>query len=103
VVIILNNRQLGMVDQWQTMFYDERRSHSDLRAGMPSFAALARAYGADGHDVHTEGELRDVLAEALDADRATVLDVRVDPGEACFPMILPGGAAADQVEWDHRP
>ncbi|HET6509671.1 MAG TPA: biosynthetic-type acetolactate synthase large subunit [Baekduia sp.] len=102
VVIILNNGQLGMVDQWQTMFYDQRRSHSDLRPGMPSFAAIARGYGAHGHDVHTEGELRDALAAALEADRATVLDVRVDPGEACFPMILPGGAAADQVEWDGR-
>jgi acetolactate synthase-1/2/3 large subunit len=102
VVLILNNGQLGMVDQWQTMFYDERRSHADLRAGMPSFATIARGYGAYGHDVHTESELRAALATALTADRTTVIDVHVDPGEACFPMILPGGAAVDQVEWDAR-
>jgi len=102
VVIILNNGRLGMVDQWQTMFYDERRSHSDLRAGMPSFTTIARGYGALGYDVHTEAELRAALAAALEADRTTVIDVRVDPGEACFPMILPGGAAVDQVEWDGR-
>jgi acetolactate synthase I/II/III large subunit len=98
-VIILNNGQLGMVDQWQTMFYDQRRSQSDLRAGMPSFATIARGYGAHGHDIHTEAQLTEALAAALHTDRITVLDVHVDPHEACFPMILPGGAAADQVEW----
>jgi acetolactate synthase I/II/III large subunit len=102
IVIILNNGRLGMVDQWQQMFYDERRSQSDLRAGMPAFTTLARGYGALGFDVHTDAELRVALAAALNADLPSVLDVRVDPGEACFPMILPGGAAVDQIEWHEQ-
>jgi acetolactate synthase-1/2/3 large subunit len=99
ISVILNNGRLGMVDQWQTMFYDERASHSDLRNGMPSFASLARAYGAQGHDVRDEAQLRSAFAQALSTPGPSVLDVHVDPREACFPMILPGGDAADQLEW----
>jgi acetolactate synthase-1/2/3 large subunit len=99
IVVILNNGRLGMVDQWQTMFYEQRRSASDLRVGAPSFSAIARAYGATGLDVATENELDAAVATALAAVRPVVLDVAVDRDESCFPMILPGGAAADQVEW----
>jgi len=103
VTVILNNGRLGMVDQWQRMFYDDRRSQSDLRAGMPAFAAIADGYGARGFDVHDDAGLRAALAEALEADVPSVLDVRVDAAEACFPMILPGEAAVDQVEWHEHP
>jgi acetolactate synthase-1/2/3 large subunit len=99
VVIVLNNGRLGMVDQWQTMFYDARRSASDLRAGMPSFSSLARVYGAHGFDVRTRQELAGALTAALACEGPAVLDVHVDPVEACFPMILPGAAAAEQLEW----
>jgi acetolactate synthase-1/2/3 large subunit len=100
VVIILNNGQLGMVHQWQTMFYAERLSHVDLRAAMPDFAALARGFGALGFTVDNAEQLDGALDEALAAGRPAVLDVRTDPGEGCFPMILPGGAAHEQVEWN---
>ncbi|HEY4095861.1 MAG TPA: biosynthetic-type acetolactate synthase large subunit, partial [Baekduia sp.] len=100
VVIILNNGQLGMVHQWQTMFYAERLSHVDLRAAMPDFAALARGFGALGFTVDDATQLDGALDEALAARRPAVLDVRTDPGEGCFPMILPGGAAHEQVEWN---
>jgi acetolactate synthase-1/2/3 large subunit len=100
VVVILNNGQLGMVHQWQSLFYAERLSQVDLRAAMPDFVAIARGYGALGFAVHTAGELDAALSKAFAAERTAVIDVHVDPREACFPMILPGGAAADQREWD---
>ena len=101
ITVILNNAHLGMVSQWQTMFYDERQSATDLRAGMPAFAQIARGFGAHGYEVHTPDELGGAFEEALTADGPSVLDVHVDPTEACFPMIAPGGAAVDQIEWHH--
>jgi acetolactate synthase-1/2/3 large subunit len=67
---------------------------------MPSFTTIARGYGVLGLEVRTRAELDDALVTALGCSGPVVLDVHVDPGEACFPMILPGGAAVDQVEWD---
>ena len=99
IVVIVNNGQLGMVHQWQSMFYDDRLSHVDLRPGMPDFAAIARGFGALGHTVRTASELDAALTEAIAAERTTVLDVWVEPGQACLPMIMPGGAAAEQQEW----
>ncbi len=99
VVVILNNGYLGMVCQWQTMFYAERLSHVDLQPAMPDFAAIARGYGALGLRVETLAELDAAIEQALSAERPVVLDVQVDPGERCLPMIVPGAAAVDMVEW----
>jgi acetolactate synthase-1/2/3 large subunit len=71
----------------------------DLTAQMPDLAAIARGFGALGFTIRTAEELHAALAEALSTGRTAVLDVMVDQAEKCFPMILPGGAAADQVEW----
>ena len=103
IAVILNNRRLGMVHQWQTMFYEERLSASDLRPGMPSFATIARGYGAEGYEVSTLHELRTALANAISLRRPAVLDVLVDERESCFPIIPPGGAGIEQVEWQPRP
>jgi acetolactate synthase I/II/III large subunit len=103
IVVILNNGQLGMVHQWQSMFYAERLSQVDLRAAMPDFAMIARGYGALGFTVRDFGELDAALDEAFTAGRAAVIDVHVDPAEVCFPMIMPGGAAAEQREWEPAP
>src|SRR5262249_54453544 len=97
LVVILNNRTLGMVHQWQTMFFEQRLSQTDLRAGMPRFAVVAEGFGALGREIHTGSELTEGLADALATPGPAVLDVHVDPAEACFPMIVPGGAAVDQV------
>lgn len=99
VVVILNNGHLGMVYQWQEMFYDRRHSHIDLLPGMPDFAAVARGYGALGFTVHNEQELQTAWAQAIVSGRPAVLDVHVDGDEHCLPMIAPGGAAVDMVEW----
>ena len=98
-VVILNNGHLGMVHQWQDMFYDERLSHVDLSRGMPDYAAIARGFGAFGYTVTTPDELAAALPEALASPRTAVLDVHVDRRERCYPMIVPGGRAVDQLEW----
>lgn len=98
VVVILNNGGLGMVHQWQTMFYDRRLSHVDL-AGTVDCARLARGFGAAGFTVRTEAGLERAFAEAVACGRAAVLDVHVEPGEPCYPMIAPGAAAVDMIEW----
>jgi acetolactate synthase I/II/III large subunit len=103
VVVIVNNGYLGMVRQWQDMFFDERFSQIRLTHTLPDYAQLARAYGALGFTVETEDELEGALAEALASGRTAVVDARVDPREHCFPMIPAGAAAVDLVEFEDTP
>jgi acetolactate synthase-1/2/3 large subunit len=100
VVVIVNNGYLGMVRQWQDMFFDERFSQIQLTQSVPDYSALARAYGALGYTAENEDELVDVLTEALASGRTCVVDARVDPREHCFPMIPAGAAALDVVEFE---
>jgi acetolactate synthase-1/2/3 large subunit len=99
VVVIVNNGYLGMVQQWQNMFYEERLSQVHLTHQVPDYAALAQAYGAAGITVDEPDEVEPALAEALSLGRTAVVDVRVDPREECFPMIPAGAAALDLVEY----
>jgi acetolactate synthase-1/2/3 large subunit len=100
VVVIVNNGYLGMVQQWQDMFFDERLSQVHLTHAVPDYAQLAEAYGAKGYMISSEDEL-DVLEEALvlGQTRTVVVDARVDPKEQCFPMIPAGAAALDLIEY----
>jgi len=99
IVVIVNNGYLGMVRQWQDMFFDERFSQVNLTQTLPDYAALARAYGALGFTVENEEDLDTALREALASGRTCVVDARVDPREHCFPMIPAGAAATDVVEY----
>jgi acetolactate synthase-1/2/3 large subunit len=99
IVVIVNNGYLGMVRQWQDMFFSERFSQVNLTQTLPDYAALARAYGALGFTVENEEELDTALREALASGRTCVVDARVDPREHCFPMIPAGAAATDMVEY----
>jgi len=99
VVVVVNNGYLGMVRQWQDMFFDERFSEIHLTHHVPDYARLAEAYGAAGFTVEREEELESVLEEALACGRTAVVDARVDPREHCFPMIPAGAAALDLVEY----
>jgi acetolactate synthase-1/2/3 large subunit len=98
-VVILNNQTLGMVDQWQTTFYAGRRSHVDVTGGHIDFATIARGFGAEGVTVFSLEELDAALARADSLRTTTVIDVRVELGEACLPMIAPGAAATEMIEW----
>ena len=102
VVVIVNNGYLGMVRQWQEMFFDERFSQVHLPQGSPDYVKLAEAYGAVGLQAENEDELEDALATALACGRTAVVDCRVDPAEHCFPMIPAGAAALDLVEYGER-
>ncbi|MGI8421245.1 MAG: biosynthetic-type acetolactate synthase large subunit [Gaiellaceae bacterium] len=99
VVVIVNNGYLGMVRQWQDMFFEERFSQIQLGHALPNYAKLAEAYGAVGFTVESEDELEEALAEAISCGRTAVVDCRVDPREHCFPMIPAGAAALDLVEF----
>ncbi len=99
VIVLVNNGNLGMVRQWQDMFFEERLSHVHLTHQVPNYAMLAEAYGAKGYTVDAAEDLEGVLAEALSLGRTAVVDCRVDPQEHCFPMIPGGAAALDLVEW----
>jgi acetolactate synthase-1/2/3 large subunit len=100
VVVVVNNAYLGMVQQWQEMFFEERLSQVHLTHQVPDYAQLAEAYGARGYTLSSEDEL-DVLEEALELGRSrtVVVDARVDPKEQCFPMIPAGAAALDLIEY----
>jgi acetolactate synthase-1/2/3 large subunit len=100
VVVIVNNGYLGMVRQWQDMFFEERFSQVNLTHSLPDYAALARAYGALGFTAENEEELEDALTTAIASGRTCVVDARVDPREHCFPMIPAGAAAVDIVEFE---
>jgi acetolactate synthase-1/2/3 large subunit len=99
VVVIVNNGWLGMVRQWQEMFYDERFSETHLTHQVPDYAQLAEAYGAAGFTVDSEDDLERVLEEAFACGRTAVVDARCDPAEKCFPMIPSGAAATDVIEF----
>jgi acetolactate synthase-1/2/3 large subunit len=102
IVAILNNNHLGMVRQWQEMFYGERYSQVQMDADVPDYVKLAEAYGAVGLRVSDPADVDVVIDKALGVDdRPTVIDFRVDQGEMCFPMV-PAGASNDDIILDPR-
>jgi acetolactate synthase I/II/III large subunit len=98
-VVIVNNGWLGMVRQWQEMFYESRFSETHLTHQVPDYAQLAEAYGCAGFTLSTEDELESVLDEALNCGRTAVVDARCDPEEKCSPMIPAGAAATEVIEF----
>jgi len=99
VVVLINNGYLGMVQQWQNMFFDDRLSQVHLTHQVPDYAQLAEAYGAAGFTVDSDDDLVSTLEAALGGGRTAVVDCRVDPREQCFPMIPAGAAALDMLEY----
>ncbi len=95
-VAILNNGYLGMVRQWQELFYDKRYAHT-LLDGNPDFVQVAKAYGAEGFLVTNKDDVRPIIEKAISIDGPVVIDFRVDPEENVFPMI-PAGQAISQVK-----
>nr|WP_295971487.1 acetolactate synthase large subunit [uncultured Bacillus sp.] len=95
-IIIINNMALGMVRQWQELFYDKRYSHSQI-PGQPDFIKLAEAYGIKGYRIQTNEEANAILDEVLHCKEPVVLDFRVDPGENVYPMIPAGKGLHEMV------
>ncbi len=96
-VVILNNGYLGMVRQWQELFYEHRYSSSTLPQDCPDFVKLAEAYGAFGIRVTKPAELDAALKAAFDFDGPAVVDVRVEREENVFPMVAPGGSIDEML------
>jgi len=95
-VMIMNNGYLGMVRQWQELFWDRRYSSVDMGSS-PDWVKLAEAFGAKGVQLTQKESLVDDMKEALAEDGPVVVDVRVTPEENCYPMIPAGQAARDMV------
>ncbi|WP_077618994.1 acetolactate synthase large subunit [Bacillus sinesaloumensis] len=95
-IIILNNRALGMVRQWQQIFYKERYSHS-LIPNQPDFMKLADAYGIKGLKASNEKEAEQVLKEALEHEGPVLMDFSVTPFENVYPMVAPGKGHHEMV------
>ncbi|MGZ8626756.1 MAG: acetolactate synthase large subunit [Actinomycetota bacterium] len=97
VTAIINNAHLGMVRQWQELFYEERYSQVYLSYDTPDYVKLADAYGAVGLRAEHPDEVDAVIEKALSiTDRSVVIDFRVDSREMCFPMV-PAGASNDDI------
>jgi len=97
VTAIINNAYLGMVRQWQELFYNERYSQVHLTYDVPDYVKLAEAYGCVGLRAEHPDEVDAVIEKALSVeDRSVVIDFRVDDREMCFPMV-PAGASNDDI------
>ena len=89
--IILNNNFLGMVRQWQTLFYDKRHSETDLSV-QPDFVKLAEAFGGIGYRVSTKEEFDAALKDAVEKNIVAFIDVKVERFENVMPMVPSGGS-----------
>jgi acetolactate synthase-1/2/3 large subunit len=94
-IIILNNRYMGMVRQWQELVYSSRESHSYMES-LPDFVKLAESFGLKGMRCENPLELEDKFKEMLDHKGAVLFDCVVDKSENVFPMI-PAGAAHNEI------
>ena len=88
VICVLDNRRLGMVAQWQKLFYDKRMSHTHLGES-PDFVKLAESFGVNAARVEKPGEMRETINEAIKSGEPYLLDVIIDP-EEILPMVPPG-------------
>ena len=95
-IIIMNNHYLGMVRQWQDMFYEERYSGVDLE-GNPDFVDLAKAYGILGLNLKRKADIDKILKKALNHPGPAIVNVEVVKHEEVFPMVPPGKPLEDTV------
>ncbi|MEE0866810.1 MAG: biosynthetic-type acetolactate synthase large subunit, partial [Clostridia bacterium] len=96
VILIMNNGVLGMVRQWQTLFFDKHYSNTILDR-KTDFVDLARAFGADGEKANTVEELENALKNAFNANGPYVVDCKIDKDEFVLPMLPPGGSMDDII------
>ena len=95
-IAIINNKYLGMVRQWQELFYGSRYAHTSLD-GSPDFVKLAEAYGAKGLRVAKAEETAATIKKALEIPGPVVIDFQVDPEENVLPMVPPGHSIVEMI------
>ncbi|MBO5008331.1 MAG: biosynthetic-type acetolactate synthase large subunit [Clostridia bacterium] len=96
VILLLNNGVLGMVRQWQTLFYEKHYSNTVL-GRKTDFVALSRAFGADGAKADTLDELRSAFEKAFSTAGPFLIDCTIDKDEFVLPMLPPGGSMDDII------
>ena len=97
-VVILNNGFLGMVRQWQELFFDKKYSQTDISV-QPDFVKVAEAYGIKGYRIEDPKEIEPFLKSLVKMKEAVIVDVVVDREECVFPMV-PAGAAVNNMLLD---
>jgi acetolactate synthase-1/2/3 large subunit len=95
-VFLMNNGYMGMVRQWQDLFWEGRQKAVEMGPS-PDWVKLADAFGWTGMRCTDKGEVTDAMKAALETDGPVLLDVHVTKEENCFPMIPAGAAARDMV------
>ena len=96
VILLMNNGVLGMVRQWQPLFFNKHYSNTVLDR-KTDFVAVAKAFGADGEQVNTVDELDSALKTAFESDGVYVIDCKIDKDEFVLPMLPPGGSMDDII------
>jgi len=96
IAVIFNNNMLGMVAQWQRLFYNRKYIGVEMN-GRPDFVKIAEAYGAQGFRVQSMDEFSKAMKNALRSDIATIIDVPIDPEEDVFPFVAPGTGLKDMI------
>jgi len=99
IQVVINNHVLGMVRQWQTLFYDQRYSYTTLNDAV-DFVKLAEAMGAAGIRVTKREEVAPAIEKAISLGRPVVIDCQVDSDDKVFPMVSPGGAIENVFDQD---
>jgi len=97
IVVIINNHALGMVRQWQTLFFDQRYSHTSLHGKATDFIKLAEAYQAVAFNVTKPEELDEAILKAMSLGKTTVINCEVSADEKVFPMVPPGAGIDEYV------
>ena len=90
IVVIMNNHALGMVRQWQTLFFDKRYSHTSLHTKTTDFVRLAEAYQARAYNITKPSEVDGVILEAMALKKPVVINCEISADEKVFPMVPPG-------------
>ena len=90
VIVIVDNGVLGMVRQWQTLFYEKHYSETTLTSRGPNFKKLAEAYGIDGYEVFTKEEYENAIKTALSKKEPAVIDAHICEDDFVLPMVAPG-------------
>lgn len=96
VNIVLNNNFLGMVRQWQSLFYGQRFSSTDL-SSQPDFVKIVEGFGGVGFSVSTKAEFEDALKQALASKKVSVIEAKIDRFENVWPMVPAGGALYNMI------
>lgn len=96
IVLVFNNSVLGMVRQWQTLFYDKRYSETSIDR-QTDFVKLAEAFGANGYRITYRDEIGPVMKEALASNKPCIIDCIIDPDDCVYPIIPPGKGAEEII------